>query len=242
MEQYFHLLSTFNPGVLQTEESKIMFASSFLSDSAAIWWYTIVQSGSSPTTWSSFCEALKSEFVPADYVRRARDRLRRLKQTGSVTKYLSEFRKVILTLPDVTEGEKLDKFVQGLKHNVRIEVLKSTASTFDEVTHIALRVDSVIRSFKDTSRNLSVPGSSGVIPMEVKNWSGNKSVNGSQRQKDINSNACFVCHKQGCRSWKHKNEVNTVAEEEEVVDITLENSDSKKLIRPPKNMSNISQE
>ncbi len=58
--------------------------------------------------------------------------------------------------------------------------------------------------------------------MEVENWSGNKSVNGSQRQKDINNNACFVCHKPGSRPWKHKNEVNTVAAEEEVVDITVE--------------------
>ena len=78
------------------------------------------------------------EFVRSGYVQRIRDRLRRLKQTGSVSEYLSEFRKIIITLPGVTEGEKLDKFIRDLKHNARLEGLKSTASTFEDASSIAL--------------------------------------------------------------------------------------------------------
>lgn len=26
-----------------------------------------------------------------------------------------------------------------------------------------------------------------------------------QRQKDLQNNACFTCHKSGCRPWKHQN-------------------------------------
>ena len=104
-----------------------------------------------------------------------------MKQTGSVSKYLSEFRNIVLTLPGETKGEKLDKFLQGLKNNVRLEVLKSTASTFGDSPSIALRVDSALWTFKDTSRNLSVPGSSGYSPMEIEDWKSRKPKNGSQR-------------------------------------------------------------
>ena len=186
----------------------------------------MVQSGLSPKTWPQFCESIHREFVPSDYVRRARDRLRRLKQTGSVSKYLSEFRNIILTLPGVTEGEKLDKFVQGLKHNVRLEVLKSTASTFEDASSIALRVDSALWTFKDTSGNLSVPSSSGYSPMEIEDWKNRRPTNGSQRQKDLKNNACFVCHKPGCRPWKHRNEVNVVAVEEKDKSVSLPSEDS----------------
>lgn len=53
-----------------------------------------------------------SEFVPSDQVRRARDRLRRLKKNTSVSKYLSELRNFILTIKDILEGDMLDRVVQ----------------------------------------------------------------------------------------------------------------------------------
>lgn len=53
---------------------------------------------------------------------------------------------MISTIPDVTEGEKLDKFVDGLKHDVRLEVLKSTVQTFEEAVRVALRIDSAVWS------------------------------------------------------------------------------------------------
>ena len=65
-----------------------------------------------------------AEFVPSDHVRLARDKLRRLRQTSAVSKYLAEFRNLALTNPDMTDGEKLDKFCVGLKYEVRVEVLK----------------------------------------------------------------------------------------------------------------------
>ena len=74
----------------------------------------MVQSGLSPNTWQQFCESINRQFVPSDYVCRARDRFRRLKETGSVCKYLSEFRNITFTLPGVTEGGKLDTFAQSL--------------------------------------------------------------------------------------------------------------------------------
>ena len=74
----------------------------------------------------------------------------------------------------MTEGEKLDKFVQGLKHNVRLEVLKSTESTFENASSIALRVDSALQYFEDTNWNLIGPDSSGFSPIEIEDWKNRK--------------------------------------------------------------------
>ena len=85
MEQYFYLVGIFKPGILASDETRIMSASLFLTQNAALWWYTLVKSNLAPTKWSMFCEALKREFVRTDYVRRTRDRLRKLKNQISIS-------------------------------------------------------------------------------------------------------------------------------------------------------------
>ena len=125
-----------------TEKNKVLFASTFLSGNAAVWWYTLVQTHFAPTSWEDFKTGVVKEFVLEDHVRRARDRLRKLQQTTSVSKYLAEFRNIVLNIPDISNGEKWDRFCDGLKYEVRLEVMKSTLTSFEETAKIALRVDS----------------------------------------------------------------------------------------------------
>ncbi len=90
MEQYFTLMNEFSSGTLDSKASRSAFASTFLSDSAAIWWYTKVSNSNALNTWNKFIKCVKEEFVPGDYVQRARDKLRKWRQIGSVSRYLSE--------------------------------------------------------------------------------------------------------------------------------------------------------
>ncbi len=99
MEQYFTLMNEFNSNTLAIEVSRVTFASTFLSDSPAIRCYSKVSSGTASNTWNEFSECIKQEFVPADYAKRTRDKPRKLRQAGSVSRYLSEFRSVVLTTP-----------------------------------------------------------------------------------------------------------------------------------------------
>lgn len=46
----------------------------------------------------------------------------------------------------MTESEMFDKFVDGLKREVKIEVLKSTVGTFEQAAQVVLRVDSALWS------------------------------------------------------------------------------------------------
>ena len=205
MEQYINLTQLMNSDLTLNDANKIMFASTFLTGTASVWWFTRVQSNTVPATWAEFKGTISQEFVPADHVRRSREKFRRLKQTSSVSKYLSDFHNIVFTIPDVNEGERLDKFVDGLNHQIRLEVMKSTVNTFEDASKIALRVDSALNTF--TKHPIS--GSSaaeGPTPMEIGNLEHrhDRRCGESQRTKDIRLNACFTCHKVGCRPWKHK--------------------------------------
>ena len=156
---------------------------------------------------AAFKLLLTTEFIPADHTRRARDKLRKLKQVGSVDKYLSEFRNIVLMIADMHEGEKLDKFVEGLKYNVRVEVLKSGCNQFEECARMALNVDSAIwgarrtlEPFTPTRQNAG----STHTPMEIGNvnGSGSSQPQREQRRKDLMTGSCFKCHKKGCRPWR----------------------------------------
>ena len=143
--------------------------------------------------------------MPEDHVRRARDRLRKLKQTGSVSKYLSEFRNLVLTIPDVTDGEKWDRFCAGLKYDVRLEVIKSSFTTFEEAAQLALSIDSAIFSARASQEMRGSSSSNGTVPMEIGNMESKSPRFSQERMKDLRNDACFTCHKPGCRPWKHGN-------------------------------------
>lgn len=194
VKQYLFLVAIDNSTGI-TEDTKVNFASTFLEGTAAAWWYTLVGSNSVPTTWDDFEKAVINEFVPLDSNRRSRDKLRKLVQKTSVSQYLTEFRNIVLMITDMSEGEKVDRFTQGLKRSIRLEVMKAGATTMADASRIALNVDSALfgaglfRSF-----NSSPSRTEGYAPMEIGNF--------EQRDKDRNNNACFKCHKVGCRPWK----------------------------------------
>ena len=83
----------------------------------------MVLANQAPATWEYFRAAVAAAFVPDDHVRRTQDKLRKLKQTTTVAKFLSDFRNIVLTIPDISDGEKWDNFCAGLKYDVRLEVL-----------------------------------------------------------------------------------------------------------------------
>lgn len=207
VEQYLTLTQRSAPNAAITDHNKISFASSYLSDNAAIWWYHLVNCQSTTSTWPAFKKALFTECVPSDHTRRARDRLRELKQTGSVEKYLSEYRNITLMINDVSEGEKVDRFVDGLKYNVRVELLEMNCVSFEESARIALNVDSAIwGARRGTTGNRSYGDASySTVPtrMEVGNVnSSSKSGARGPRKKDPEKGACYRCKKMGCRPWK----------------------------------------
>lgn len=96
-----------------------MFAPTFSTEIAAVWWYTFVQVNVVPETWPEFEEAILKQFIPEDHVRSEREQLRKLRQITSVAKHISEFRNLVWIITYTSGGEKLDKWSSRLKPEVR---------------------------------------------------------------------------------------------------------------------------
>lgn len=99
-----------------------------------IWWYQIGSAGHIPATYTEFKNLIIHRFVHLESSRRTRDRLRRLEKNTSVSKFISDFRNIILIIVDMTEGETLGHSFSsdGLNYEVRIEFMKSQARSFEE--------------------------------------------------------------------------------------------------------------
>lgn len=66
IEQYFMVSRIMQPGLQVSDELKVVFAATYLSGEAAVWWFSLVQRGSAPMSWDGFKEALQREFIPSD--------------------------------------------------------------------------------------------------------------------------------------------------------------------------------
>lgn len=219
VDTYLNLLTLSNPELNLTEEIKVQYASTLLKKNAANWYYMQVQIGITPATWEAFKTGLRAEFVPQDNVRRQRDKLTKLVQSNSVAFYLETFRNIVISIPDISEAEKLDKFLNGLKPMIRLEVLKAGCNNMTDAARVALNVDSALYG-AGMFQGQNAFNDSGPQPMEIGNLQGNphyrgksfkrknggkNSAKNSQRAEDIANGTCFVCHKKGCRASNHYN-------------------------------------
>jgi hypothetical protein len=75
VEQYLVLVQIGAPSTPINDVTKISYASSLFTQTAATWWYRFVQAGNVPGNWEAFKISVRTEFVPQDSSRRARDRL-----------------------------------------------------------------------------------------------------------------------------------------------------------------------
>jgi hypothetical protein len=90
----------------------------------------LVQTGNVPSSWDAFKDAVRTEFVPQDSLRRARDRLRKLYDTACIRRgpWLPTYQNsetLHSLFPGITEEEQFDRFCEGLKPEIKLEVLKS---------------------------------------------------------------------------------------------------------------------
>lgn len=91
--QYLSNMQITNRAVNISEECKVMFVSLFRSDTAAIWYFTLVHNIRTPDTWQKFKQSLMVDFLLDEHVRRASDRLKKAKQMGNVSKIYIKIQK-----------------------------------------------------------------------------------------------------------------------------------------------------
>jgi hypothetical protein len=143
-EQYANIV-----GLTNTE--KVQLAATYLEGPAATWWESIYREAEQRAaneelnlpTWTEFKQILVATFKPVNSSKMARDKLATLKQKTSVTAYNAEFMQLCIRAGNVSEAEKLDRYVRGLKTKVRMEVELWEPRTLQQAMTLAQRVDSI---------------------------------------------------------------------------------------------------
>ena len=134
----------FSAGGVLTDHERIVLAVGLLRDSALVWWRSVHDLPDVPTTWEEFKAATIHAFEPINPAESARDRLATLRQTSSVRTYASIFRFLAMSIPGITDDEKKDRFIRGLKLKTMSEVKLRAPETFEEAVRMAVRFDSLL--------------------------------------------------------------------------------------------------
>lgn len=142
----FQINEYFNACGVHNDLERVAYAGAMLRGAASTWWRqrrTHAAAGvmADVTTWHQFSTELRAQFTIVNAVKVARDELAALKQTGAVQSYAIKFRDITLQIPDITEQEKLDRFVRGLKPRLQRELAIREPATLDDAIRMAERID-----------------------------------------------------------------------------------------------------
>ncbi|CAI7894309.1 unnamed protein product [Closterium sp. NIES-53] len=136
----------FDANYVLEDTAEIRYAVLLLRESAMDWWRVIVtkpmdyatlstregQTGPwAPSyfvevpqyrTWDAWCEGLRARFEPIAASIAARQRLRTWHHIGSVQDYSSGFLALCERVGYMHEGERIDRYIGGLKHEIAQEI------------------------------------------------------------------------------------------------------------------------
>ena len=207
--QYFDGMEVHGP------HKRILFAVSLLEGVAKSWWRfqidQIEKGHATPIqTWGEFELRLRSRFCLINAVQGARDKLDSLKQVASVRAYISAFQNLIMQIPEVSEGESLHRFKQGLQFRIKKEVALREPQSLEEAMRLAEKYDALLYSVQgkkasprpflaqDTSRAWRNPvlPTDMPIPMEI-DMVQRQSLIQEDREQLRKVGGCFYCRKTG---------------------------------------------
>ena len=166
MELYFAATGLQDP-------QRVPFAAAMLTDHAGIWWRSVCLDPEGPiTTWDDFKRQLLFNFQHVDAEQTARRRLRDLKQRTSVAVYFTDFTRATLEIPRISEDEKMDRFLSGLKPALQREIILREPTDVSTHVKLAHKLDEITvaanrdYSFSSRQQRFDRPAS-GSKPMEL---------------------------------------------------------------------------
>lgn len=177
-----------------TEAERIRFATMFLKGAARDWWMHLPSADkNSIVSWTQLTDSLRKRFQPVTTAEMARAKLSSLAQGKSnIHEYVAAFRRLIISLPSMEEGDKLFAFVRGLKSAIATQIRVQGITTVDSAIELAVRVGSLgefaaIASAASGS-NSSNSGSNSA-PMELDAIEGLESESTNDTNGNSNSNS-----------------------------------------------------
>lgn len=209
-QEYF----TANPG--STAEQQLRLAGMQLRGQAATWWRDINQKPphQRPQDWNAFANELKHMFLPVNHVKLARDKLATARQRDrdSLATYTTYMRRLFLSIPNLSEDDKVDRYVRGLQPYLRKETYLAEPATFESAAQIAAKHDALRHAFNRPNgfagwgkqHNSGGSSHSGPRPMELGAVGRDRSrqdARSGPRQESIRRDqskiTCYNCNKTG---------------------------------------------
>ena len=188
---------------IENQESCVFHICSFLEADAAVWWrhyYTQMELGLvvKPTTWLDMKVLLSQQFQVFNHITEVRDRYYGLRQSGSVSTYITRFRALVVELPNEPEDSKIYNFLKGLKPEIQARTRTHKPQTLAQAMDIADEADRAqTHAHKHGVSYRQIPrpngGGAGPQPMQL----GAISPSPADLQQLRQRNACFYCRKQG---------------------------------------------
>jgi hypothetical protein len=198
-----------------------------LDGEALVWWRVTVEQElphNRPQTYRDAMALMRNKFMDKLQSRKARDDLAKARQATSVTEFIKTIDRLCLKIPDITDAEKLDRLIRGLKPEVYKHMIVSRERhTYKEACLLAEELDYAIMQGR---RQLPAPRPPRREPadshdMELNSLNPNRFApnrreqlgqrNNSQRQdkprlsdeerdKLMKEGRCFICKEKGHRS------------------------------------------
>jgi hypothetical protein len=111
-------------------------------------------------SFAAFETALRKRFQPVNSAQTARLALDALRQgtRQSVAEYINSFRRLLVSVPDMSEADKVHRFVQGLRGPIQQHLIVQGVATLDAAISMAARVGA-LGQFAAASSNLAAPAS-----------------------------------------------------------------------------------
>lgn len=111
----------------------VAMLASNLRTGAVSWYHRRIMVENNPiSTINDFEQALNDELIPPDQQQRSGAVFRACRQTGHVDDYVARFRKIIAQVREMTQLDKVDRFVEGLKPETRMEINYLLCATLSE--------------------------------------------------------------------------------------------------------------
>jgi len=167
-------------------DAQVSFAAVQLRGPALDWWTSLsgVQQHPLRASFAAFEAALRGRFQPVNSAQTARLALDALRQGArqSAADYISAFRRLLVSVPNMSEEDRVHRFVQGLRGPIQQHLIVQGVDTLDKAIAMAARVGS-LGQFAAASSAAAGPAAAGGDAMDLNALDG-AGVEGLERETD----------------------------------------------------------